>query len=127
LRQQDDDGWFASNAFTPNGAPYTHTIGYAISGFLESGLLLEDERYLYAARKAAQAIANIQRSDGWLAGTYGRNWTPQASYCCLTGVAQMAINWAVLAVRGGEVEFAHHARLALSYLKRHHASRRGMA
>ena len=32
----------------------------------------------------------------------------------------MAINWAVLAIRCGEVEFIHHARLALAYLKRHH-------
>ncbi len=120
LQQQDGDGWFASNAFTTGAAPFTHTIGYAISGFLESGLLLGDERYLCAARKAAQAIAKIQRSDGWLAGTYGRNWTPRASYCCLTGVAQMAINWAVLAVSCGKTEFAHHARLALAYLKRHH-------
>jgi hypothetical protein len=120
LQQQGDNGWFASNAFTTGAAPFTHTIAYAIRGFLESGLLLGDERYLFAARKAAQALAKIQRSDGWLAGAYGRNWTPQASYCCLTGVAQMAINWAVLAVSRGEVEFAHHARLALTYLKRHH-------
>jgi len=120
LQQQDDDGWFASNAFTIGAAPFTHTIGYAISGFLESGLLLGDERYLSAARKAVRAIAKIQRSDGWLAGAYGRNWTPQAAYCCLTGVAQMAINWAVPAVSCGEVEFARHARLALAYLKRHH-------
>jgi squalene-hopene cyclase-like protein len=120
LQQQDDDGWFASNAFTIGAAPFTHTIAYAISGFLESGLLLGDERYLCAARKAARAIAKIQRSDGWLAGTYGRNWTPQASYCCLTGVAQMAINWAVLAVSCGKPEFANHAGLALGYLKRRH-------
>jgi hypothetical protein len=120
LQQQDDDGWFVSNAFTSGAVPFTHTIAYAISGFLESGLLIGDERYLCAARKAARATAKIQRSDGWLAGTYGRNWTPQASYCCLTGVAQMAINWAVLAISCADIEFAHHARLALAYLKRHH-------
>jgi len=120
LRQQEDDGWFASNAFTRDAAPFTHTIAYAISGFLESGLLLGEERYLCAARKAARALANIQRSDGWLAGAYNRNWRARASYCCLTGVAQMAVNWAVLAVSCGAVEFAHHARLALAYLKRHH-------
>jgi Squalene-hopene cyclase C-terminal domain len=120
LQQQEDDGWFANNAFTVGASPFTHTIGYAISGFLESGLLLGDERYLCAARKAARAIAKLQRNDGWLAGTYGRNWMPRASYCCLTGVAQMAVNWAVLTVSCGEAEFAHHARLALVYLKRHH-------
>src|SRR5262249_4076610 len=62
LQQQDDNGWFACNAFTRGAAPFTHTIAYAISGFLESGLLLGDERYLSAARKAARAIAKIQRS-----------------------------------------------------------------
>jgi hypothetical protein len=120
LQQQEDDGWFSNNAFTAGASPFTHTIGYAISGFLESGLLLGDERYLCPARKAARAIAKIQRSDGWLAGTYGRRWMPRASYCCLTGVAQMAVNWAVLTVSCGEAEFAHHARLALAYLKQHH-------
>ena len=120
LQQQEDDGWFSNNAFTAGASPSTHTIGYAISGFLESGLLLGDERYLCAVREAARAIAKLQRGDGWLAGTYGPNWMPQASYCCLTGVAQMAVNWAALTVNHGEAEFAHHARLALAYLKRHH-------
>jgi len=119
LHQQEDDGWFRNNAFKADAAPFTHTIAYAISGFLESGLLLGDERYWCAARKAARALAKIQRSDGWLAGAYSRNWRPRASYCCLTGVAQMTVNWA-LAVSCGAVEFAHHARLALAYLKRHH-------
>lgn len=83
---------FANNAFTHHAAPFTHTIGYAITGFLEAGLLLGEERYLRAARKAARALAKLQRSDGWLAGAYGRNWRPQGSYCCLTGVAQMTVN-----------------------------------
>jgi len=120
LQQQHGDGWFGSNAFTTGAAPFTHTIAYAIRGFLESALLLGDERYLVAAQKAAQAVAKLQRSDGWLAGAYGRNWTPRASYCCLTGVAQMAIIWAILAMSCGQTEFANHARLALAYLKRHH-------
>ena len=57
LQQRDDDGRFDANAFTLAAAPYT--IGYAINGFLESGLLFGDERYLCAARKAARAVANM--------------------------------------------------------------------
>lgn len=120
LQQQEADGWFAENAFTTGAAPFTHTIGYAISGFLESWRLVGDERHLAAAQRAAQGVAEMQRGDGWLAGAYDRNWTPHGSYCCLTGVAQMAVNWAVLALSGGGAEFADHARLALAYLKRHH-------
>ena len=118
--QQDGDGWFDNNAFRSGAAPFTHTIAYAISGFLECGLLLADERCLAAGRKAALALANIQRSDGRLAGAYGRNWTPRAMYSCLVGIAQMAINWTVLALKCGEREYVDHARLAVEYLKRRH-------
>ncbi|HZU87842.1 MAG TPA: prenyltransferase/squalene oxidase repeat-containing protein [Stellaceae bacterium] len=120
LQQQDNDGWFANNAFTADAAPFTHTIAYAVAGFLHSGLLLGDERYLAAARKAARALAKLQRSDGWLAGAYGRNWVREASYCCLTGVAQTAIVWAILAQSCGETEFMDPARRALLYLKGRH-------
>ena len=120
LQQQHDDGWFTNNAFTANAAPFTHTIAYAISGLLESGLLLNDDRYFGAARKAARALVKLQRSDGWLCGAYGRNWAPQGTYCCLTGVAQMAINWAIFAKKLGETEFLQPAHQALAYVKRHH-------
>jgi uncharacterized protein YyaL (SSP411 family) len=120
VEQQDRDSWFAHNAFRTDGTPSTHTIAYAICGLLESGLLVGKEDYLAAAKKAAYAVARRQRGDGWLAGAYGRGWNPDASHCCLTGVAQMAVNWTILAVGCGESELLDHARLAVAYLKRHH-------
>ncbi len=120
LAQQTDSGWFATNAFTLDRPPFTHTIAYAIRGFLESGLLLGDDRYIGAAIKAAKAMSAAQRQDGWLAGTYGDGWTPKASYCCLTGVAQMSLNWTRLAQDCGAIEFKEPARRALSYLKKNH-------
>ena len=90
-------------------APFTHTIAYAIRGFLECGVLLDEERYLRAAQKAARAVAAVQRDDGWLAGTLDRDWRPSAGYCCLTGVAQMALNWIRLAQETG-VDAAARAR-----------------
>ena len=120
LTQQAEDGWFASNAFESDAPPFTHTIAYAIRGFLESSLLVSEDRYFIAARRAAEALARRQRRDGWLAGRYGRNWAPQASYCCLTGLAQMAVNWTKLGGSCGREEFLHNARLAVEYLKWHH-------
>lgn len=93
LTQQNEKGWYATNAFVPDVPPFTHTIAYAIRGILESGLLLEDEQLIDSAVKAAKALSDAQRHDGWLAGTYDENWSTGASYCCLTGVAQMSINW----------------------------------
>jgi hypothetical protein len=120
LAQQQPSGWFAHNAFTPDREPFTHTIAYAIRGFLECGVLLGDERYLGAAIKAARAVANVQRADGWLAGTYGENWVARARYCCLTGVAQMSLNWTRLAQEAGAPELRENARRAIAFLKRHH-------
>jgi len=117
LSQQRDSGWFAKNAFTADGEPFTHTIAYAIRGLLESGVLLRDERYIDAAAKAARAMARVQRADGWLAGAYADGWLPSASYCCLTGVAQMSLNWTRIAQVTGSSALRAHARRAIVYLK----------
>lgn len=118
LNQQTTSGWFCTNAFTPDKAPFTHTIAYAIRGFLESGILLDDARYLSAALAAARGMAQAQRADGWLAGTYTDNWMPCANYSCLTGVAQMSLNWTRLAQDGSAPEFRENARRAIGYVKR---------
>ena len=117
LTQQTASGWFATNAFVPSRSPFTHTIAYAIRGLLESGVLLGDARYLDAALKAARGVAAVQRADGWLAGTYRDAWVADASYACLTGVAQMSLNWTRLAQAAGADELRVHARAALDYLK----------
>jgi hypothetical protein len=117
LAQQRDSGWFANNAFTPDREPFTHTIAYAIRGFLECGVLLRSERYVAAAVKAARAMAKVQRSDGWLAGTYREDWTPAATYCCLTGVAQMSLNWMRIAQETGDDGLRASARRGLAFLQ----------
>jgi hypothetical protein len=117
LTQQTASGWFATNAFVPWRSPFTHTIAYAIRGFLESGVLLGDERYLNAALTAGRGMAAVQRPDGWLAGTYKDGWVADAGYACLTGVAQMSLNWTRLAQATGAQELRANARSALAYLK----------
>lgn len=117
LGQQTASGWYASNAFVPDRAPYTHTIAYAIRGLLESGHLLGEDRYLDSARKAGMALASVQRSDGWLAGAYRDGWIEDASYCCLTGLAQMSLNWLRIAQITGDDDLRGNARSGLEYLK----------
>lgn len=116
LRQQRETGWFASNAFTADRDPFTHTIAYAIRGFLECGVLLGESRYLGAALKAARALARVQAEDGSLAGTYDERWAATARYACLTGVAQMSLNWTRLAQETGDKSLHVPARGALAYL-----------
>jgi len=118
LTQQRESGWFANNAFVTGRQPFTHTIAYAVRGFLESGVLLGSSRYVDAALKAARGMANAQRADGWLAGTYDAAWVARAGYCCLTGLAQMSVNWTRCAQAAGATELRDNARRALSLLKR---------
>jgi hypothetical protein len=117
LTQQTASGWYATNAFVPGRSPFTHTIAYAIRGFLESGVLLGEQRYLDSADKAARGMARVQRRDGWLAGTYKDGWVADAGYACLTGIAQMSINWTRLAQVTGDDGLRENARNALAYLK----------
>ncbi len=117
LAQQRPSGWFANNAFTPDREPFTHTVAYAIRGFLECGVLLGSERYVGAATQAARALAGVQRPDGSLAGTYGEDWVAKARYCCLTGVAQMSLNWTRLAQEAGASALRDNARRAIGFLK----------
>lgn len=118
LRQQTSSGWFATNAFVPDKHPFTHTIAYAIRGFIEVAVLLGDTRYLAAAERASQALMVRQRADGAVAATYDDGWTPTASYVCVTGVAQMALCWLRLAQISGEQAYRDAAWRAIAYVKR---------
>lgn len=118
LSQQTQSGWFASNAFTPDRDPFTHTIAYAIRGLVESGLILNEPRCVEAARTAALGLAKAQRADGSLAGTYADGWQPSATYVCVTGVAQMALCWQRLAQDAGEAALLKSAARAIEYVKK---------
>ena len=117
LAQQTPSGWFARNAFVEGRAPFTHTIAYAIRGFLESGLLLGAPRYVDAAVRAARGVAGRQRADGWLAGTFADGWVSQDAYSCLTGVAQMCICWSRMRDGAGEPGFEANIASGIAYLK----------
>lgn len=117
LGQQTPSGWYATNAFVPGRSPFTHTIAYAMRGFLECGVLLGEQRYIDSALQAGRAMARAQRQDGWLAGTYKDGWVADAGYACLTGIAQMSLNWTRMAQVAGDTTFRTHARAGLAYLK----------
>jgi hypothetical protein len=109
-------GYYDQNAFEVGVPPFTHTIAYAIRGLLESGVLLEDQRYIDAAEASARAVVERLRPDGFLPGTIDIDGKPRATYCCLTGNCQMGIIWARLHHRGGDPVFRRAAVDALRYV-----------
>ena len=120
LSQQLNSGWYDNNAFTPDRYPFTHTIAYAIRGFLECGVLLQEDRYIESALNAARKVADALNNEGWLAGTYDSQWQSKANYSCLTGTAQMSLNWTRLAQDCNAPQLREPAQRAIEYLKRNH-------
>ena len=93
LSQQQENGWFDNAAFTQEGHahPYTHTIAYTIRGVLESGIYLQRNDYIDAARKAMDGLLNALPEDGEVCGAYDKNWNGNSHFSCLTGNSQLAI------------------------------------
>ena len=118
--QASESGWFRENAFRRGEAPFTHTIAYAMRGLLEGGVLAAEPRFIDAAAKAAQALLQAQRADGWIAGEFEDDWRPAGQYACLTGVAQIGLNWQRLQHIGVPGDWQPGIDRALGFLKRHH-------
>lgn len=90
LTQQNDDGWFANNAFAPGEVPLLHTISYVVEGLLGVHAFARDPRHLEAARSAVDAMVRCYETDT-LAGRLDERWRPTVSWRCPTGEAQVAV------------------------------------
>jgi hypothetical protein len=93
LSQQYSNGWFPQCCLDDDERPLLHTIAYTIEGLLEGGLLLEDSRFVDAARGPLDVLLSLQRDDGSLAGQFDSSWKPVARWSCLTGDSQTALCW----------------------------------
>jgi hypothetical protein len=91
LRQQQSNGWFASNAFSDQADPLLHTIGYVLEGVLGVGELVRREAYIDAVVRGVGPLVDAYGRDGVLKGRYDRAWRPSVSWRCLTGEAQVAL------------------------------------
>ncbi len=118
-KQQQQNGWFKQNHLpAPNpSVPYTHTIAYAIEGFLWSGLLLNDRKYLNIAIRGALPLAEYYLIKNFLPGTFDSKWGSADRYTCLTGDAQLSLVWLELYKITGNRTFLRAARRMLRFLK----------
>lgn len=91
VRQQRPNGWFANNCLTDPRAPLVHTIGYALQGILEVGILAGREEFLEAARRGLDPLLARLSPPGFLHARFYSNWQPATFSSCLTGAAQLAV------------------------------------
>jgi hypothetical protein len=118
LGQQEPDGWYRHCAFHEGEDPFTHALVYTAEGLFESGRLLNDERYIDAAARTADALLARQRADGWLASTYRCGWQATSRSCCLTGNCQVSRLWLRLFALRGNPAYAEGAQRAITHVSR---------
>ena len=116
VAEQRPNGFFDHCAFRPDRAPFTHTIAYTTRGLLESGALLDDDRYRDAARRCADATLRHLRDDGYLPSSITPGGAPAATSCCLTGNCQFAIVWSLLFAATGDARYRTAVTRALDYV-----------
>lgn len=117
LAQQLPNGWFPHNCLYDDTQPYTHTIAYAQRGVMEIGAFLDEPRYVEAALRIGEAMLKAQPESGRMPGRFDRDWRPTVRWSCLTGVAQLAINWARLYQITADDRFRQATRRANRFLK----------
>lgn len=114
LAQAAPNGWLPGNCLSrqPDDRALTHTIAYALRGLLEIGVALGRAELVEQALRMGRAVAQAQRADGALPGYLGPDWRPLARWSCVTGNAQMALNWLRLARETGAADLVAHAHAA---------------
>jgi hypothetical protein len=117
LGRQQANGWFQDCSFRPGEDPFLHTIAYTTQGLLEAGLRLKRTDWAAAAEKTCRIVLERMDAEGSIPGTFDRDWRPTARYSCLTGNAQMAVQWLRLADLTGDGAWIGGGRRALRFLK----------
>lgn len=118
LRQQDEDGWFRSCAFTEREAPFTHTLVYTAEGLFECARILNESKFRVAAERCAFALLAQQEPSGAIAGRFARAWAVQDRSSCLTGIAQIVRLWLELSGPSASDPYFEAATRSLRYLYR---------
>lgn len=98
ITRQSDKGWMADCCLDNPASPLTHTLGYALRGFIEAYIACRQPRHLAASIALADGLLsavseNASPTSGILLGRLDANWRPASDWVCLTGASQIAHCW----------------------------------
>lgn len=115
---QSGNGWLQNCCLDGATEPLTHTIGYALRGFIEAYRYCGDPSLLEASRRTADGVLNAMSPDGNLPGRLRSDWAPSVNWVCLTGSAQISCCWLLLYEMTGEERYFDAALRANAYVRR---------
>ena len=116
--QQQANGWLANCCLNMPATPLTHTLGYALRGFMEAHRFTQDEHILRRAIKTADGLMTALRPDGFIPGRLKPDWSAAVDWSCLTGEVQIAHSWLMLFELTGDRKYRDAAKLANRYVRR---------
>ncbi len=125
LAYQKENGTFMNWGFQKGYPAFTHTIAYTLRGWLETYLILKQERFLQAVIRTSDALLLILEKNKRLAGSYNEDWQGDDRFICVTGHIQLAIVLFKLHKITGEGRYKKastllfHTLLPYILLKRH--------
>ena len=117
LKFQQPNGWFANNCLYDPDMPLLHTICYALRGVLETGLLLNNEGFIAAAKTAADNLLVVVEENAFPPGRLDKHWKGTVGWSCLTGNAQLAIILLRLHQRTSDARYAPAAQKLINFIK----------
>jgi hypothetical protein len=118
ITHQRSNGWFDKCCLEQPEAPLTHTIGYAMRGLIEVYDYTRDASLLSAAQLTGRSVAARVGADGFLAGRLASDWSPAATWACLTGSAQIGHALLLLYAETGDENLRNAGSRLLGYVRR---------
>lgn len=115
-RQQNKNGWFTQcDNTTHDRKPTIHTIAYTIDGLIDGGAYFGYEKYIEAAKKAADMLLTQFHKDKYLHNRYNKNWDGSGNLNT-SGSAQMAIIWMKFYQLTEEIHYLNAAKQINNWL-----------
>jgi len=115
--QRHENGWLPQNCLQDDEQPFVHTIAYAMRGIMEIGAYSGREDFIELAIKMGDALLLALPENGMLPGRFDCQWQPTVKWSCLTGDAQIAINWSRLYQLTGDEKYKQGISKILLFLK----------
>jgi hypothetical protein len=116
--QQNDAGFFVSNAFKRGGNANTHGIAYVLQGLLQIDDIVGDQGSLESVVRSAKALQRLYAKHGWIAAELAPDWQYLSRHVCLTGYAQLAIIFLRLFQKTGDDSYRMTAERLLEDVAR---------
>lgn len=88
-----DNGWPEDCCLSNPEAPLSHTLGYALRGFVEGFRFAQDEKILRAAQNLGVGLLSAVDEEGYLPGRLTSSWDAAVPWVCLTGSVQIAASF----------------------------------